>query len=33
VAYGRLPLQIPMIWWAVTLARRSRSVVSEAGAV
>ncbi|MEK0414896.1 MAG: hypothetical protein RL352_293 [Actinomycetota bacterium] len=33
VAYGRLPLQIPMIWWAVALARRSRSVVSEAGAV
>jgi len=23
VAYGRLPLQIPMIWWAVALARRS----------
>ena len=22
VAYGRLPLQIPMIWWAVSLARR-----------
>ncbi|MFM8713887.1 MAG: hypothetical protein ACKOE7_11080, partial [Actinomycetota bacterium] len=22
VAYGRLPLQIPMIWWAVALARR-----------
>jgi uncharacterized membrane protein len=28
VAYGRLPLQIPMIWWAVTLARRTgRSAV------
>lgn len=23
VAYGRLPLQIPMIWWAVALARRT----------
>lgn len=23
VAYGRLPFQIPMIWWAVVLARRS----------
>ena len=22
VAYGRLPLQIPLIWWAVALARR-----------
>jgi uncharacterized membrane protein len=22
VAYGRLPLQIPMIWWAVSAARR-----------
>ena len=22
VAYGRLPLQIPMIWWAVAAARR-----------
>ena len=24
IAYGRLPLQIPMIWWAVALARRRR---------
>jgi uncharacterized membrane protein len=24
IAYGRLPLQIPMIWWAVALARRTR---------
>lgn len=24
VAYGRLPLQIPMIWWAVALARRTQ---------
>jgi uncharacterized membrane protein len=23
IAYGRLPLQIPMIWWAVALARRT----------
>jgi len=23
VAYGRLPLQIPMIWWAVISARRT----------
>lgn len=23
VAYGRLPLQIPMIWWAIALARRT----------
>ena len=23
VAYGRLPLQIPMVWWAVAAARRS----------
>lgn len=26
VAYGRLPLQIPMIWWAVAAARRASSV-------
>jgi len=25
VAYGRLPLQIPMIWWAVAAARRASS--------
>lgn len=24
VAYGRLPLQVPMVWWAVVTARRSR---------
>lgn len=23
VAYGRLPLQIPMVWWAITAARRA----------
>jgi len=23
VAYGRLPLQVPMVWWAVAAARRS----------
>ena len=28
VAYGRLPLQIPMIWWAVALARRVQRSVS-----
>ncbi|MGA1419871.1 MAG: MauE/DoxX family redox-associated membrane protein [Ilumatobacteraceae bacterium] len=27
VAYGRLPLQIPMIWWAITLARRTQRTV------
>ena len=27
VAYGRLPLQIPMIWWAITLARRTHRTV------
>jgi uncharacterized membrane protein len=26
VAYGRLPLQIPMVWWAVAAARRVSSV-------
>lgn len=25
VAYGRLPLQIPMTWWAVAAARRASS--------
>ena len=25
VAYGRLPLQIPMVWWAVAAARRASS--------
>jgi len=25
VAYGRLPFQIPLIWWASTIARRSPS--------
>ena len=24
VAYGRLPLQIPLVWWAIVTARRSR---------
>lgn len=24
VAYGRLPLQIPLVWWAIANARRSR---------
>ena len=24
VAYGRLPLQIPLVWWAIVAARRSR---------
>ena len=28
VAYGRLPLQIPMIWWAVALAGRVQRSVS-----
>ena len=28
VAYGRLPLQIPMIWWAVALARRAQRTVA-----
>ena len=28
VAYGRLPLQIPMIWWAVALARRVQRTVA-----
>ena len=28
VAYGRLPLQIPMIWWAVALARRAQRAVA-----
>ena len=23
VAYGRLPLQIPLVWWAIAAARRS----------
>lgn len=23
IAYGRLPFQIPLIWWAVTIARKS----------
>jgi uncharacterized membrane protein len=26
VAYGRLPLQVPMVWWAVVTARRRRRV-------
>lgn len=26
VAYGRLPLQIPMVWWAVAAARRHQSL-------
>jgi uncharacterized membrane protein len=25
VAYGRLPLQIPLIWWTVAMARRQRA--------
>jgi uncharacterized membrane protein len=25
IAYGRLPFQIPLIWWAVTIARKSRA--------
>jgi uncharacterized membrane protein len=25
VAYGRLPLQIPLIWWTVVMARRQRA--------
>lgn len=28
VAYGRLPLQIPMIWWAVASARRTTAPVA-----
>ena len=24
VAFGRLPLQIPLVWWAIVTARRSR---------
>ncbi len=24
VAYGRLPLQVPLVWWAVTVARGAR---------
>jgi uncharacterized membrane protein len=28
VAYGRLPLQIPMIWWAVASARRTTASVA-----
>lgn len=24
IAYGRLPFQIPLIWWAVTIARKSK---------
>jgi len=31
VAYGRLPLQIPLIWWAVALARASRRPASGTG--
>ena len=25
VAFGRLPLQIPLIWWTVAMARRQRA--------
>ncbi len=25
VAFGRLPLQIPLIWWSIVLARRATS--------
>jgi uncharacterized membrane protein len=25
IAFGRLPFQIPLIWWAVTIARKSRA--------
>jgi uncharacterized membrane protein len=25
VAYGRLPLQIPLIWWTIAMARRQRA--------
>lgn len=24
VAYGRLPFQIPLVWWAVTIARKAK---------
>lgn len=27
VAYGRLPLQIPLIWWTVVMARRQRAAL------
>ena len=27
IAYGRLPLQIPLIWWAVTVARNTPPAV------
>ncbi|GDX15281.1 membrane protein [Actinomycetes bacterium] len=27
VAYGRLPLQIPLIWWTVAMARRQRAAL------
>lgn len=30
VAYGRLPLQIPMIWWAIAAARRHSRAVAVA---
>ena len=29
VAYGRLPLQIPMIWWAIAMARRHKQLHIE----
>ncbi len=25
VAYGRLPLQIPLVWWAIVAARRANA--------
>lgn len=30
VAYGRLPLQIPMVWWALVAARREGDRASRA---
>jgi uncharacterized membrane protein len=32
VAYGRLPLQIPMVWWAIASARRCSEARDPDGA-
>ncbi len=29
VAWGRLPLQVPLVWWAVAVARRARQRGSD----
>jgi uncharacterized membrane protein len=31
VAYGRLPLQIPLVWWAIVTARTRNDRRANAG--